>query len=508
LDAARSKTKQTAWEDDVQIDTRMRPGGKSSQVWVKVAIGAGTLLALALLAQTVTTYFFVYHKIVGDEAAREAGRKEAALSLAAAAAKIGSADRLDPLVKQFQLEFPKQIAWIRVLDMDAKVIAQAGEAQTKVPSAKQLHRLLQNHQAQRVTLKSGPREVLMMLTRTRFFDPVHRTGDPRSWPPPPPPVFEEMAIFVDSVTIDFGGLRQNLIVGCLASVALLASMVLIAILFNRYTRDRHLEQQVELARSVQTDLLPSASANSSERVKFAAAFLPAATVGGDFYDLFTADDGSVSVVLGDVAGKGISAALLMGVLHGSIRSMSWTRTPAGHEEAARRLNQFLCEKTARERFASLFMGFFTPGSGPGEQGTLCYVNAGHLPPLLVRAGGKHSVERLETGGPVLGLLPAATYECGTALVHADDVLVIFSDGVAEATDRQDEEFGDARIAEIVRRHIDETPQQICDAVLREVNRFLGDLKAHDDQTLLVVRLAPAWKAESKDQVRVGEFVSS
>jgi sigma-B regulation protein RsbU (phosphoserine phosphatase) len=231
-------------------------------------------------------------------------------------------------------------------------------------------------------------------------------------------------------------------------------------------------------------------------------------VGGDFYDLFTADDGSVSVVLGDVAGKGISAALLMGVLHGSIRSMSWTRTPAGHEEAARRLNQFLCEKTARERFASLFMGFFTPSSDNGEQGTLCYVNGGHLPPLLVRASGKHSVERVEAGGPVLGLLPAATYECGTALIRADDVLVIFSDGVAEATNRQDEEFGEGRIAEIVRRHIDESPQQICDAVLSEVKRFLGDLKAHDDQTLLVVRLAPTWKAEKPDQVRVGEFVSS
>jgi sigma-B regulation protein RsbU (phosphoserine phosphatase) len=105
-------------------------------------------------------------------------------------------------------------------------------------------------------------------------------------------------------------------------------------------------------------------------------------------------------------------------------------------------------------------------------------------------------------------LPAATYECGTALIRADDVLVIFSDGVAEATNRQDEEFGEGRIAEIVRRHIDESPQQICDAVLSEVKRFLGDLKAHDDQTLLVVRLAPTWKAEKPDQVRVGEFVSS
>jgi sigma-B regulation protein RsbU (phosphoserine phosphatase) len=267
-------------------------------------------------------------------------------------------------------------------------------------------------------------------------------------------------------------------------------MAMIAILFNRYIKARQLEQQLELARRVQTDLLPASSGSrASANLDFAAAFLPAATIGGDFYDVFTAADAPVSIVLGDVAGKGISAALLMGVLHGAIRSMRWTRSAVDQEEASRWLNQFLCEKTAREKFVSLFWAYFLP-----ETGLLQYVNAGHLPPLLVRAnGGTQTEERLETGGPVLGLLPQAQYRSGVTQVDAGDVLVIFSDGVCEATNAKDEEFGEARISEIVRRNIKLTPQEICNAVLAEVKVFLGDLKAHDDQTLLIVRLVPAGK---------------
>jgi sigma-B regulation protein RsbU (phosphoserine phosphatase) len=210
-------------------------------------------------------------------------------------------------------------------------------------------------------------------------------------------------------------------------------------------------------------------------------------VGGDFYDVFTAEDGIISIVLGDVAGKGISAALLMGVLHGAIRSMNSTRSAVGQEQGSQWLNQFLCEKTARERFVSLFWAYYLP-----ETGQLRYINAGHLPPLLVRSTG---VEKLECGGPVLGVLPLAAYNAGTVQVDSGDVLIVFSDGIAEALNARDEEFGEQRISEVACRNIGDSPQQICDAILREVKSFLGGLKAHDDQTLLVVRLTPAAKPE-------------
>jgi len=456
-------------------------GVKYSQVWVKVAIGSGILLGLVLLVQTVSTYFFVYDKIVRDQAAQEVERKEATLLRSAIAAKVSDPHQLGPLLDEMRRDSPKQIAWIRIINMDAAVVAQSGSPLTDVPTAEQLRNQLPPHQPRREMIKSPKGDILVVDSRLRFFGrpggPPPHAGGPREGGP----LYSEIAIYVEGVTVNFGALRQNLIVGCLAAIALLVSMASIGLLFNRYIRARQLEQQLELARSVQTDLLPA-----PQGANFAAAFLPAATIGGDFYDVFTAENAPISLVLGDVAGKGISAALLMGVLHGAIRSMRWTRSAVDQEEASQWLNQFLCEKTARERFVSLFWAYFLP-----ETGVLRYVNAGHLPPLLIRAAGNEpSVERLEAGGPVLGLLPAAQYRSATAQVEPGDVLVVFSDGVCEAANIHDEEFGDTRIADIVRRHIALGPQEICDAILREVGQFLGTMKPHDDQTLLVVRLVP------------------
>jgi sigma-B regulation protein RsbU (phosphoserine phosphatase) len=261
-------------------------------------------------------------------------------------------------------------------------------------------------------------------------------------------------------------------------------MVLIGVLFTRFIRARQLEQQVELARTVQAGLLPSPQTllSSSGHVDFGAVFVPAAAIGGDFYDIFTNGNGDTSLVLGDVAGKGVSAALLMGVLHGAIRSMDWTRSGADQETATVKLNRLLCEKTARERFASLFWANFIP-----ETGLLRYINAGHLPPLLIRA---KETERLEGGGPVLGLLPAAQYRCFETHVDAGDLLIVFSDGIAEAMNADEEEFGEERIVEIARQHLDQHPRMICDAVVDGIATFLGPLKPHDDQTLLIVRLTP------------------
>jgi hypothetical protein len=474
----------------------MNSRGKRSQLWVKLAIGAGILLGLALLIQTITTYFFVYDKLIHEEAYREADRQQSALIRLAGQEGIKDIHKLTPVLTELQRNSPRQIAWMRVIDMDGNILAESGTPLTTALSAKQLHRLMELHQTLKREHPFRSSTIFISLLRFRLI------GPPPSGPPParfvqaplplgPPhfpgrdaPTFTEIAIYQDGVSIPFGALRTNLIIGCLAALALLLSMVLIGILFTRFLRARHLEQQVELARTVQTGLLPSPQTllPSSASVDFAAVFTPAATIGGDFYDLFTAENGQTSIVLGDVAGKGISAAILMGVVHGAIRSMDWTRSASDHEKSTVRLNQFLCEKTARERFASLFWAYFTP-----ETGLLHYINAGHLPPLLVRPGG---TERLDGGGPVLGLLPSAQYRSGKAVVGAGDLLVVFSDGIAEAMNDSEEEFGDERIAAIVRRHIDQHPRLICDAIVKGIGSFLGPTKPHDDQTLLIVRLTP------------------
>ncbi len=439
-------------------------------------------MGLALLIETITTYLFVYGRLITEEAFREAERQQAALLRLAAQSGVKDTHRLGPLVEALQRDSARQVAWMRVLDFDGHLLAQAGTPLQAAPTLKQLHRQMEIHEPLRREHNWNSRRVLISLLRFRF-----------SGPPPPPdrfaerppvPVFTEIAIYQDGVSIPFGDLRRNLIIGCLAALALLASMVLIGILFRRFIRARQLEQQVELARTVQAGLLPSPQTllSSSGSVDFGAVFVPAAAIGGDFYDIFTNEDGHTSLVLGDVAGKGISAALLMGVLHGAIRSMDWARSGADHEIATVRLNQLLCEKTARERFASLFWANFNP-----ETGLLRYINAGHLPPLLIRANG---TERLGGGGPVLGLLPGAQYRCAEIRVEAGDLLIVFSDGIAEATNANEEEFGEERIAQIAREQRERHPRMICDAMVSGIGKFLGALKPHDDQTLLIVRLTP------------------
>jgi hypothetical protein len=464
----------------------MNSRGKRSQLWVKLAISAGILLGLTLLLETITTYFFVYDRVITEEAFQEAERQEAALLRLAGQSGIRDVHRLGPLVEAVERDSPRQVAWMRIMDFDGHILAQSGSPLKAAPTLAQLHYQLEAHKPFRREHMSSSGRILISLLRFRFNGPPPRPE--RLGERPPMPAFAEIAIYQDGVSVPFGDLRRNLIIGCLAALALLASMVLLGILFTRFIRARQLEQQVELARTVQAGLLPSPQTllSSSGQVDFGAVFVPAAAIGGDFYDIFTNENGDTSLVLGDVAGKGVSAALLMGVLHGAIRSLDWARSGADQERATVKLNHLLCEKTARERFASLFWANFIP-----ETGLLRYINAGHLPPLLIRA---QETERLEGGGPVLGLLPAAQYRCVETRVEAGDLLIVFSDGIAEAMNADEEQFGEERIVAIARQHLDQHPRMICDAVVRGIARFLGPSKPHDDQTLLIVRLTPVLAA--------------
>jgi stage II sporulation SpoE-like protein len=190
--------------------------------------------------------------------------------------------------------------------------------------------------------------------------------------------YVEIAIIPESVSGSFASLRRNLIVGVSASFALMAALVLLAVRFPYYLRSQQIERELNLARRVQADLLPSAE-SISPYVDFSAECISAWQVGGDFCDVFHVPEDRSALVLGDVSGKGISAALLMALIHGAIHSVSWTRSTQDHVTASRQLNTLLCQKTASERFTSLFWGYFDP-----QRSTIQYINAGHLPPLLLR----------------------------------------------------------------------------------------------------------------------------
>ena len=190
-------------------------------------------------------------------------------------------------------------------------------------------------------------------------------------------------------------------------------------------------------------------------------------------------------MIGDVSGKGVPAALVMGVIHGAVRSSAWSESAAAHERESARLNLLLCEKGAVSRYASMFWCYYEPDSR-----RLCYVNAGHYPPLLVGERG-HGVEitRLDAGGPVLGLLPAARYEQARCDVRPGDVLVLYSDGLTEATNPAGEEYGEHRLRELLATAGAGSADDVRDAILASASGFLGAAPPRDDLTLVVAKFA-------------------
>jgi sigma-B regulation protein RsbU (phosphoserine phosphatase) len=297
------------------------------------------------------------------------------------------------------------------------------------------------------------------------------------------PTFVEIAIYVKGVSANFGALRTYLIVSCSAAFALMGAVILIGIRFPHYMRGKKVDEELALARRVQHDLFPTQESLAVD-LPFAAKCVPAWQVGGDLYDVFDTDDGEVALILGDVSGKGLPAALLMGVVQGAVRASSGTGASVNHEQAAERLNQLLCMKTARERFVSLFWCYFDR-----QASTLRYINAGHLPPLLIRNDGSSAqVVRLDEGGPVLGLLPGARYTQAQVEVRSGDLLVVYSDGILEAENARGDEFGEDGIIAAIAKHPNTAPDEICAAVLEEVRVFLGTGLPQDDQTLLIARL--------------------
>lgn len=295
----------------------------------------------------------------------------------------------------------------------------------------------------------------------------------------------EVALYWDSADSEFiGDLRRNLIIQVSAAIALLGAMAFLGLRFPSYVHGRQLEEQLALARSVQQTLLPSSSPDCG-KLDVAARCDPAWQVGGDFYDVFAADNDRVAMLLGDVSGKGLPASLLMGLAHGAVRSSSWAGGRHEHEEATRKLNELLCMRTEVSRFASLFWCYYDP-----IDAQIRYVNAGHLPPFVVFNGDGNReprLERLEEGGPVLGVIPDAEYRQGSVEFRAGDMLVLYSDGVVEAANAEDEEFGEQRLEHLILANRKRPASEIRDEILRQVRAFVGSEQFQDDLTLLVVR---------------------
>ena len=266
---------------------------------------------------------------------------------------------------------------------------------------------------------------------------------------------------------------------------LLTVMANVAAIRIEHARLNEIEQteQVyakELAQAalIQTSLLP-ATAPVLSGYSLGGFNVACRTVGGDYYDFIEFPDGQMAAIVADVSGKGLAASLMMTSLHARCQILF-----DGAESLAKdvaRLNAAVTKNCPDGKFITFFIGMLNP-----QTGSFSYCNAGHNPPLIVRANG--TVEKLGSGGVVLGILPVWTYEQETVVLNPGDVAVLYSDGVTEqfAADR-DEEFGEDRLGEVIYAHRHESIEAIIEHACDAVHEFTGGAPAADDFTLVIVR---------------------
>ncbi|MCP5120416.1 MAG: SpoIIE family protein phosphatase [bacterium] len=237
------------------------------------------------------------------------------------------------------------------------------------------------------------------------------------------------------------------------------------------------QRDLEQASEIQKQFLPRETPQS-EGVELAGYNEPCHTVGGDYYDFVQYPDGRLVIALGDVAGKGMPAALLMVNLQARVQMLA--EQPSPPSEMVAHLNKAMTAACPGNRFVTFFLCQIDPATGE-----LVFSNAGHNPPYLVRASG--DVEELDGGGPVLGILPGIKYTEHSRQVDPGDTLVIYSDGVSEAADPDENEFGEERLIELIREHRQQSPQELIDTIITKVEEFASGAPAADDFTLVVVR---------------------
>ncbi len=261
----------------------------------------------------------------------------------------------------------------------------------------------------------------------------------------------------------------------LASVA--AIRVQNARLMEQQMERVRLERELQVASEIQQRFQP-ASAPIVAGYELQGISFPCYEIGGDYYDFIQREDGRLIVALGDVSGKGPSAALLMSSLHAAVHAHSDTHNSLAKTIGA--VNRYLVDSTPANRFVTLFYATLDPKSG-----SLAFLNAGHNPPLIVHAGG--TMEQLAAGGLPLGIMANADFREGQTRLHPGDVLVIYSDGVSEAVNPKGEEFGPTRLYETVARNLDASAAGIRDRIESALTKFCQGTPAADDITLVICK---------------------
>ena len=238
-----------------------------------------------------------------------------------------------------------------------------------------------------------------------------------------------------------------------------------------------LKNDLEIARDIQQAMLPS-GVYSAPGVETVGSSRPANTVGGDFYDILPLVDGRLIVAVGDVAGKGSPAALLMALLLAMLRTLVDEKLEPA--DLVTRLNVQVCRHSPRSRFITLFYAVYQPLTGE-----LTYVSAGHMPPLLLRRDGR--CERLADGGIALGMFDHSTYTTGRAILDPDDMITVYSDGITEAENPAGQPFDEIGLETALQANARDSLSDISAAVVRAVERHTDATRFADDLTILLLR---------------------
>lgn len=249
-------------------------------------------------------------------------------------------------------------------------------------------------------------------------------------------------------------------------------------LFDKQIQVRRLSEQLAVARSIQQSFLPQ-RAPDIEGYDVAGANFPSEQVGGDYFDFVPIVPGQWGLAIADVSGKGIPAAIIMAGFRASL--IAEIRNNYAIRTIFRKVNNVLKEMTPRDNFVTAFYGVLD-----STNRVLTFANAGHNPPLLFRSGG--AVERLEEGGPLVGVIADARYVERPVWLGKGDLILLYTDGVTESMRESGEEFGEARLIELVRASQDLGAAALCERIHQEVKSFAAGASGMDDITLVAVRV--------------------
>ena len=259
------------------------------------------------------------------------------------------------------------------------------------------------------------------------------------------------------------------------------------ILLVRQSLEEHdqlisIQQDLITAREIQQAILPKIFPPFPHRKDFDlfAAMIAAKEVGGDFYDFFMIDDERLGFVIGDVSGKGVPAAIFMAVSRTLIRATGLKGISP--DECMMYSNNLLCNESVSSMFVTVFYGILNTTTGE-----IIYVNAGHNPPYIISGTGLRKVEM--TGGIILGCMEGFQYKCGKTNIHPGELLFLYTDGVTEAFNKNEEAFGEERLEAYLKAHSTQPINDIVTNLFQETNSFSAGVPQSDDITLLTIRYA-------------------